>query len=321
MDNANALVQALGAGATLTESFNYTVTDGTLSDTAVLSVSIGGANDAPVLGALSVIGAEDTPVVFTAANFNGVFSDVDTAGLASVKVLTLPASGVLKLGSASVSSGQVISAVELAGLSYVPGANENGAKTFTVSGSDGALDSNTVTVTMNLGAVNDAPVMSSGSVGTVAENAPTSTVIYTAVGNDTVDAGATPTYSLKSGVGDVALVSINASTGAVTLTGSANFEAKASYGFTVVGTDAQGLSAEHPVSVSVSDVNEAPVGVNDTASALESGGTANATAGANPTGNVLSNDTDVDAGASKRVTVIRTGAVEGAGTLGTLGTA
>ena len=41
-------VQALNVGGTITDSFNYTVQDGSLTDTAVLTVTINGANDAPV---------------------------------------------------------------------------------------------------------------------------------------------------------------------------------------------------------------------------------------------------------------------------------
>ena len=46
--------------------------------------------------------------------------------------------------------------------------------------------------------------------------------------------------------------------------------------------------------VSVNAVNDAPIGTNDTASATEASGVSNATAGSNPTGNVLTNDVDVD---------------------------
>ena len=53
--------------------------------------------------------------------------------------------------------------------------------------------------------------VSSGSSGSVAENAATSAVIYTGTATD-VDGSDTKTWSLKSGVGDEALLSINAAT-------------------------------------------------------------------------------------------------------------
>ena len=98
----------------------------------------------------------------------------------------------------------------------------------------------------------------SGPTASVAENAPITTVVYTATATD-VDAGQTLRYSL-SGT-DAALFDINAATGVVTLKSSANFEARASYAFTVTATDngTGALSDSRAVTVSVVDVNEAPV--------------------------------------------------------------
>ncbi|MBF0296763.1 MAG: DUF4347 domain-containing protein [Magnetococcales bacterium] len=48
VDDSQATVQALPVGQTLTERFNYTVSDGKLTDVAVLTITIQGANDAPV---------------------------------------------------------------------------------------------------------------------------------------------------------------------------------------------------------------------------------------------------------------------------------
>lgn len=44
----------------------------------------------------------------------------------------------------------------------------------------------------------------------------------------------------------------------------------------------------------IANINDAPVGVSDSDNAIEASGVANATAGINPSGNVLNNDTDVD---------------------------
>lgn len=63
------------------------------------------------------------------------------------------------------------------------------------------------------------------------------------------------------------------------------------------------------MAIAVTNVNEGPTAVVDTATALEAGGTANGTAGTNPTGNVLSNDTDIDAGDTKTVTGVAAGVV------------
>ena len=76
--------------------------------------------------------------------------------------------------------------------------------------------------------------------------------------------------------------------------------------------------------ITIEGRNDNPIGVNDTAIAIEAGGVANGTAGSNPIGNVLSNDTDVDSvanGEAKTVTAIRTGAEAASGTAGLVGIA
>ena len=68
---------------------------------------------------------------------------------------------------------------------------------------------------------------------------------------------------------------------------------------------------------SVLPTNTAPVANLDTATAVESGGVSNATAGTNPTGNVLTNDTDANAGDTKTLQKIGTGSASTDVTTGT----
>ena len=82
------------------------------------------------------------------------------------------------------------------------------------------------------------PQITSGSTATaVEENSGAGQVVYTATATDT---GAI-TYELSGE--DAAAFTINSSTGAVTLTGNPDFEAKSSYSFTVIARDAAGNSA------------------------------------------------------------------------------
>jgi large repetitive protein len=99
-----------------------------------------------------------------------------------------------------------------------------------------------------------APVFTSSTSATVDENVAAGTLVYTAQATD----GRAITYALKAGQGDAALFTINASTGAVTLTGSPNFEVKSAYSFTVQATDASGNVSERTVALSVNNLNEAP---------------------------------------------------------------
>jgi hypothetical protein len=128
---------------------------------------------------------------------------------------------------------------------------------FTVTATDALGNASTPqSVIVNVTDVDEvAPVFTSGTTGSVAENAPTSTVIYTATATD----ASAVTYSLSGD--DAALLNIDASTGVVTLKNSADFETKSSYSFTVTATDALGnASTPQSVIVNVTDVDEvAPV--------------------------------------------------------------
>ncbi|WP_250519060.1 VCBS domain-containing protein [Caballeronia sp. ATUFL_M1_KS5A] len=78
--------------------------------------------------------------------------------------------------------------------------------------------------------------------------------------------------------------------------------------FTYTVTDSHGATAQAELDVVISGQNDAPVAQNDLAGAMEAGGTLNQTPGIDPSGNVLLNDTDVDAGDTKTVDGVRAGA-------------
>ncbi|NTW51902.1 MAG: hypothetical protein HGB22_04875 [Chlorobiaceae bacterium] len=124
--------------------------------------------------------------------------------------------------------------------------------TFNVVASDGTNSTSNPVVVSVTNLNDNSPVFSSGSTGTVAENAATSTVIYTATATD-ADNLAALTYSL--GGTDASLLNINATSGAVTLKTSANYEAKTSYSFSVVAGDGTN-STSNPVVVSVTNLND-----------------------------------------------------------------
>ncbi|WP_161809484.1 VCBS domain-containing protein [Stenotrophomonas panacihumi] len=93
-------------------------------------------------------------------------------------------------------------------------------------------------------------------------------------------------------------------------------------GFTYTVTDPHGASASAVILVVIHGQNDTPVASDDFADAFEAGGDDNRTPGVNPTGNVLLNDSDVDApgyGETATVTAVRTGAESGSGTAGTVG--
>ena len=97
-----------------------------------------------------------------------------------------------------------------------------------------------------------APVITSGASGSVAENAATSTVVYTATATDAESDALT--YALTGT--DAASFSIDTA-GAVRLLSPANFEVKSSYSLTINVRDATHTTTQ-AVTLNVTDVNEAP---------------------------------------------------------------
>ncbi|MFC4236918.1 VCBS domain-containing protein [Thalassospira xianhensis] len=85
--------------------------------------------------------------------------------------------------------------------------------------------------------------------------------------------------------------------------------------FTYTTRDLAGATSTATLTVTIQGANDAPVAVNDTATATEAGGTNNGTAGTNPTGNLLTNDTDVDSSDTKSVSGIRTGSESAGGSI------
>jgi VCBS repeat-containing protein len=90
-----------------------------------------------------------------------------------------------------------------------------------------------------------------------------------------------------------------------------DFETATSHNIIVKAADASGAFTTQTFSIAVTNVNEAPSAVADAATAAEAGGVSNGTAGINPTGNVLTNDTDVDAGDTKTVQGVAAGTPSG----------
>ncbi|WP_207717756.1 beta strand repeat-containing protein, partial [Caenimonas soli] len=128
---------------------------------------------------------------------------------------------------------------------------------FTVVATDGAGRTDGQAVTLAINDLDEAdPTVTSGATATaVDENSGAGQVVYTASATDTGDISAGVTFSLAGT--DAAAFSIDASTGAVTLTGNPNHESKSSYSFTVEATDGVGRTDSQAVSLAINDLDEA----------------------------------------------------------------
>ena len=144
---------------------------GALAATGTTTVSIAAVNDAPSGSTNTVTTSEDTAYTFTAADFG--FSDpndVPPNSLLAVRIATLPAAGSLTLNGVAVTTGQTISAVDISNslLRFTPAADANGTgyASFTCQVQDSGgtanggvdLDPTPNTITIDVTAVNDAPV-------------------------------------------------------------------------------------------------------------------------------------------------------------------
>lgn len=81
INNSNPVVDALKGGSALIERFNYTVSDGSLSDTAVPTITITGANDN---ARISVVGTPDTACTEAGGAANASLGDPVASGALAV---------------------------------------------------------------------------------------------------------------------------------------------------------------------------------------------------------------------------------------------
>ena len=345
----SSAAQALGVGQSATDTFTYTVRDaaGATSSTT-LTLTVTGTNDAPVAVANTGTVAEDATLSVNAAG--GVLAnatDVDTGDAKTVSTIsfgsttgTVGSAVAGTYGSLTLNADGSYSYVANSSTAQALGVGQSATDTFTYTVRDTAGATSPTTLTLTITGTNDAPV-AIANTGTVAEDA---TLSVNAAGgvlaNDTdVDAGDTKTVSAVSFGSTAGTVgsALTGTYGTLTLNANgsyayvANSSAAQALGvgqsatdtFTYAVRDTAGATSSTTLTLTVTGTNDAPVAVADTAAAVEAGGTANTTAGTDPSGNVLSNDTDVDTGDTRTVSAI-TGAAAGtvggstAGAYGTL---
>ena len=229
--------------------FTYQVTDGNGgSDTATVSWTVRAVNDAPV--ATSQTGLQTVPVTEdTAKSISLGATDVEGSSL-TYSIVTDPNNG--SLGAVSA----------LGVVTYTPAPNYNGTDSFEFKVNDGTVDSNTATVSINISAVNDAPV-SAGNINLPASDEDVTREITVTAASD-VDVTDSLTYSYVpnsltnsegKNPGSVALKSGTDRT--FIYTPAANFSGDVQFTYQV--TDGNGGSDTATVSWNVRAVNDAPV--------------------------------------------------------------
>ena len=155
-------------------------TGGARTATGSTTVTLTAINDAPTGIDRTVTLAEDGVHVFSAADFG--LSDPEGDALQAVQFTTVPSTGVLEWAGVPVTAGQTFAVADLGQLRYRPAADANGAGlasfTFAVIDAGGVAgggvdtDPTPATLTFDVTAVNDAPVLSLPGLQTTATGTP-----------------------------------------------------------------------------------------------------------------------------------------------------
>ena len=216
-----------------TDSFTYRVNDELLdSNVATVILLIAAVNDVPVAVDNSFSATEDTSLIVGLPGILNNDTDVDGDTLTALRVSD-PSHGTLTLNA----NGSFV---------YVPAPNFNGTDTFTYRANDGSALSNTAVVTINVAAVNDAPVAGNDSFSTN-QNVALNVAVRGVLLNDT-DADGDPLSSiLATGPAHGSLI-LN-SDGSFTYTPTTGYSGPDS--FTYRASDGVALSSFVTVSLTV----------------------------------------------------------------------
>ena len=223
------------------DSFTYTVTDaGGLTSSATVNITVTPVSDAPVANDDNYSTAEDTQLSVSAIGV--LVNDMFEVGGLTAILQTGAINGTVSL----LGDGSFV---------YTPNENFNGDDSFTYSVIDGAGNTDSAVVTINVAAANDAPTIDDESF-TIPEDTATGVLVGTVVGTDVDGPEETLTYSITAGNND-GLFTIDSLTGDITVSGQLNFEAQPFHELTVQVSDQGLLTDIATVTVNVTDVEEA----------------------------------------------------------------
>lgn len=215
------------------------VSDGTVSVDQTFTVTVANVNNAPVFTSTPVTAAtEDSPYIY-----NVTVTDADLGDVLTITVPTLPA----RLSLTDNGGGTAV----LAGM---PANADVGVNNVTLRASDGTVNVNQ-TFTITVTNTNDAPTDIALSNDMVNEGMPAGTPVGTFSTSDP-DAGDTFTYSFCGGADDASFqISGNA------LQTNAVFDADVQSTFVICihSEDAGGMSFEKAFTITINNINDAPL--------------------------------------------------------------
>ena len=221
-----------------TDSFTYDISDGNGgTDTATVTVSIGGTNDAPIAENDAYSISEDGILIVPAPGIIENDSDVDEDALSAVEVSST-IHGTLTLHSDG-------------SFTYTPNENYSGVDSFAYYAQDNAvppLDSGVATVTIHIISVNDPPVLDNDSATTLED---TPIIIPVLDGDSDIEGPLTITSVTNGANGFVQIIGDE-----VKYSPNLNYFGDDSFTYTV--RDSDDVFATASVSVVVLPVNDPP---------------------------------------------------------------
>ena len=252
LDNNAPMVQMLGANTVVSESFVLEVSDGNGgSDSVSVSVNIQGANDDPVIDALTGDGGTVTEDGTQTATGAVLASDIDIGDILSYAV---QGSGIGTYGTMTIdgSGNWTYTLDNNAPMVQMLGANTVVSESFVLEVSDGNGGSDSVSVSVNIQGANDDPTAQDDAVSTDEDNSTNIAVLANDSDPDTGDA-LTVTDAADPANGSVVVEADNT----ITYTPDADFFGEDSFTYTI--SDGNGGTDTATVTVTVNAVNDAPV--------------------------------------------------------------
>ena len=250
-------------------SFDYTVSDGQVTDTATVNIAVDAVNDAPTAGNDTIAATEDQAMVISFADLLANDSDVEGDSLTIT-------------GASNASNGTITLDTVAETITFTPDAGYNGSASFEYTLSDGT-NTSTASVDVTVNPVNDAPVAGDDTAAAT-EDAALVLNVANLLGNDSDADGDNLSITAVSNAsnGTVALDSV---AGTITFTPDADYNGPASFDYTVSDGTATDTAT---VDITVGAMNDAPEAGDDTSSATED------TAVVINVADLLTNDSDID---------------------------
>ncbi len=263
------------------DSFTYHANDGTAdSNTVTVTITVNPINDPPIAVADSYSTSEDTQLAVMAPGVLMNDSDVDGNALTAV-LDTDVSSGTLMLNADG-------------SFTYDPNADFNGTDSFTYHANDGTVDSNIVTVTITVNAVNDPPVAVDDGYATDEDTSLNIAAPGVLTNDSDPESNPITVSAFDATSAQGAAVSVSADGSFIyNPTGSAALQMLSIGGmvadtFTYTISDGAGGMDTATVTVTVTGVDDAPTALDDTATVTEDDPAT--------TIDVQANDTDPDGG-------------------------